>query len=671
MPNFPATLDTNGAGSLPTNHADGISEIIHASTIDDLATVAVAIETKVGSGASTPSSGMVLTGGSVTGTSSWQVPQSLGNTGGQATQNLGNAGGRFGQQFSLLAALQMDTCIWASQLTLAAQAGQLSMPTSVAGLPEATAGMVTAAQNAITAATAGAIIDLTTVVSAGPGIYRTTFTGPVNTGVTVVGRGQISVRGSDNWSTGGTAGNTWAVSGSNYLSSLTLPALTAEVGLNSTVPVLAGGTHLYDATNRWQLYIDGVPQRHVSSGSTLAAGQWKFVTDFSDQHVLLFSNPSGKVVEVTVRATWATTLATSTTWDGIDWRHGTSGNNQFPCIQNSSIAGLTFQHCMLGYVHGCILAMGGATGCVVRDSVLHNAGTAAVQGNICTGAAFIRNVVFSCGGALRFTGDVQDFAGYDYTWGSGGFKIAQAPAVLFLDNWLFNMGWSPLWSDIAGAWGGRFTNNRIWDFRLYGIHIEISDWSRADNNVIFQTNSNTWYATGGQIGIHQSSSRNVDIDHNIVLRMPIGIKMFWDQTRSDLPPGLFVNNRMYENIVVGRKSGGGLATTDVFWQWADQAGTGANINAASNKGWNNYYGLPGTNVANVYTWADDYLWYSALGGLTAQDASKYWLNVAAVIQARWENGNSAIPGGTTTLTRMLSEAERVSYLLALGCPLVN
>src|SRR6266702_6471796 len=86
MPNFPATLDTNGAGSLPTNHADGISEIIHASTIDDLATVAVAVETKVGSGASTPTSGLVLTGGSIPGTSTWQTPSS---TGGSTTTPVG------------------------------------------------------------------------------------------------------------------------------------------------------------------------------------------------------------------------------------------------------------------------------------------------------------------------------------------------------------------------------------------------------------------------------------------------------------------------------------------------------------------------------------------------------------------------------------------------------
>lgn len=77
MVNFPATLDTTGSGTLPSNHADNAGEKLLAATNNNLALALVAVETKLGNLSSTPTLGLVLTGGASAGTSSWQSPAAI------------------------------------------------------------------------------------------------------------------------------------------------------------------------------------------------------------------------------------------------------------------------------------------------------------------------------------------------------------------------------------------------------------------------------------------------------------------------------------------------------------------------------------------------------------------------------------------------------------------
>ncbi len=72
MVNFPATLDTTGAGTLRSNHTDNTNEVISAAFVNDHSLAIVAVETKVGSGSSTPLIGQILSSDG-TGTSVWET----------------------------------------------------------------------------------------------------------------------------------------------------------------------------------------------------------------------------------------------------------------------------------------------------------------------------------------------------------------------------------------------------------------------------------------------------------------------------------------------------------------------------------------------------------------------------------------------------------------------
>jgi hypothetical protein len=112
--NFPGSLDTTGAGTLRTNHADGVSEVIAAAFINDLATATVAVETKIGSGSSTPIFGTVLTG-TGTGTSTWAAPtgSSSGGTGTFPVESYG----------AIINGSTDDTGAWSNAIAAATAAG--------------------------------------------------------------------------------------------------------------------------------------------------------------------------------------------------------------------------------------------------------------------------------------------------------------------------------------------------------------------------------------------------------------------------------------------------------------------------------------------------------------------------------------------------------------------
>jgi hypothetical protein len=122
-------------------------------------------------------------------------------------------------------------------------------------------------------------------VTADPCVYREAVT--VNKPLTLDGAGQAEIRGSDVWSS-------WTPSGGNWVSSQSVPTLPTE-----STP------HCRTGTSRcaWpeQVYVDGVYQEQVSSSSDPGPGQFKID---GSRRVVLGSDPSGKMVEVTTRTYW-------------------------------------------------------------------------------------------------------------------------------------------------------------------------------------------------------------------------------------------------------------------------------------------------------------------------------------------------------------------------------
>lgn len=754
--NFPGSLDTTT--QLPTNRADGTALATnHAADHDNADAAIVAVETKVGSGASVPTNiGDVLT-----------------VTAAGATSFAPAASGTY--QTELFGILDRTSIPFADAMTLKAIARGYDMPASVTSYQEASATEITAAQAAITGAAANGTVQLLRR------IYRTTFTGPVNTGVIV--KGPASIRGSDDWSTGGLAGNTWSTAASpnatnGIVSSLSIGSpLSAET---SGAPLIGGGTTVvygtvttsYLATNREMVIVDGVPYNRQSANATLSAGQWCLDIDTTaTRHVIIYlaGGAGSHKIEVVTRLQWATTLAINTTWQGIDFRHSSSANNQWFPLENSSVAGLNVVNCMLGMCHGTVIAVGGATGIQIVGTVFHNSGVAAVQGNAAVGAFLRGNVTFNCGGTQSNYNNLLDTSGYDWTWGSGGFKVSGSDSTVEDGNFAFNMGFTSYWSDVICRYDN-ITNNVVWDFRGYGILYEVSAYGRIAGNVVFQTNSSQFYAgLNALIGIYSSTARGMEVggdnnagilQGNLIMRMPVGFKGYWQHSRigvaavqtmtatatagtltftflgvsttaawnataatiqtalqglstvgsssitctggpsgtsavvmtfagrlaagpqplitvsassgvtptisttttgtGDAPLGGLTDLNFHGNIIVARKSGVGLTTSDVMWQWTDDV-TGADIPAATTAargpvGWSNAYGWEAAvedvvnhNISNPV----DFLWYSA--SASNQDASSgYWQTIGAVGASRWENGQTQ--GQSVGLTGTVAKA---------------
>jgi hypothetical protein len=139
----------------------------------------------------------------------------------------------------------------------------------------------TSLQSLVDAASAGSTINVPACV------YRETVTIPKS--LTLVGQAGAEIRGSDVWSA-------WSATGSTWVSQKSVPPLpTVSDDPNACDP----GTN-----NRclWpeQVYVDGQALSQVAAGTPPSAGQFGLVSA-SDRRVVIGSNPSGHVVEVTTR----------------------------------------------------------------------------------------------------------------------------------------------------------------------------------------------------------------------------------------------------------------------------------------------------------------------------------------------------------------------------------
>lgn len=517
--NYPTALDTTT--QLPTTRAENTpSGTNHAADHNNADAAIVAVETKLGSGASVPSNIGDVLAVSAGGSSNWQPPGSL------------------SYMTEMFGTLDRTTVPFADLMTRTAIARGYDMPPSVAGYAEATSTETTAAQTAITNAAANTTVQLLRR------IYRAQFTGPANTGVIV--KGPASIRASDDWSIGGLAGNTWAAAASpnatnGIVSSLTVPTFTVD---SSGYSVLTAGhtpTYTYLAANREMVIVDGVRYLRQTANAALAAGQWCFSNDTSPRTVVIYlpGGATGHKIEVVTRQYWATTIVDVTTWHGIDFRHAPSGANQFYGIGNNGFRGLAIVNCMLGFCHGSALAFGNNTESQIVGSVFHNCGANAISGGNAKGTFLRNNVFYNCGGTQTNYANELDISGFDPSWSSGGFKVGQSDSTVADSNFMFNMGATGIWSDISCRYDA-IVHNVLWDSRKSFIQYEVSMYGRIAGNVVFQTNSSQFYSDTTNVGINCETSRGVEVggdsnsgwlEGNLVMRLPTCYNMVWTNSR--------------------------------------------------------------------------------------------------------------------------------------------
>jgi len=319
--------------------------------------------------------------------------------------------------------------------------------------------------------------------------------------------------------------------------------------------------------------VDGVRYLRQTANAVLAPGQWCFTNDTSPRTVIIYlaGGAAGHKIEVTTRQFWSTTFADGTTWQGIDMRHSPSSANQFYAIGNNSFKDVTFIDCMMGFVHGSACAFGNNIGSQVVGCVFHNCGAAGVSGADAVGALLRGCVLYNCGGTQSNYANELDISGFDPSWSSGGFKVAQSDSTVADSNIMFNMGASGIWSDIECRYDN-IVNNVLWDSRNSFIQYEVSMYGRIAGNVIFQTNSSQFYNLGNWNGINCETSRGVEVGGdtnsgwlagNLVMRMPTGINMVWTHSRIGVAEVQSMSVATTPNVF--RLNFGGFQTGNLNW----------------------------------------------------------------------------------------------------------
>lgn len=535
--------------------------------------------------------------------------------------------------------------------TLSSQATNnlLNTPASISGLVETPP---TTLQAQINATTSGGILYVT------PGyIYRESVT--ISNPITIVARGMASLRGTDDWSTGGVPGNTWTLASGVYTSSLTIPTMTTDATQGTP-------TDTYSQNHREQVFSDGVGIRLVNAAPV--GQQWQID---GSRHVVLGFNPAGHKIEVATRNTVITLNGNNDfTLDGLDIRQvatsGTIGGVQ--AINSSGITTAKFRilNCMIGWCHGAALNPGGMTAgnILVEGSIFHDCGTAGLAGSSNTNSIIRRNIFFNCGLPLY---------GWDPGFGSGGSKFAGCDGTLYDSNVAFCNKGAGLWLDILCT-HGVFRDNVVWD--TYGaiggcIQYEVSSFGVIRDNIVFRTPNQPGGLNGADLGIFISNSRWVDCYGNQVMHCPLNIKYFWAPSRTDSPPtGSQDNTHMggvtiHGNRIIGRYHATDQSNnSDLAIQWSDD-GTGTySTNVTSNTGGviagtsladGDVYGYPalinnGTNSLEVQQEPD---------GRWRYDPSATTINTIA----NWQTAVSSRLGPNS---RYMLDADRVAQLRRFG-----
>lgn len=540
----------------------------------------------------------------------------------------------------------------APYITAAAQANSYHQTASIKNLSE---NPPTSFQAQVNATASGGILYLA------PGyIYREAVT--IGKPLTIIARGAASLRGTDDWSTGGTPGNTWTAGGGTWTSSLTIPSM-------STDSVQGSPPDSYSQQHREVVFVDGVGIKLVNATPT--AGQWKLG---ATRTVILGFDPTGHKIEVATRGS-VITLTTNSDFvlDGLDIRQcATSGTGPPAMIDSSGITTAKFwiRNCMIGWSHGMGINPGGMTNSniLIENSIFHDCGTVGIAGSSDTNAVFRRNIVFNCGLPLY---------GWDPGFGSGGIKIAGSNGVDIDSNIAFNNQGVGLWVDVLVT-RGVFRNNILWDNYGNGgaqISYEVSSFGVIRDNVIFRTPSQSGGLSAVDLGIFVSNSRWVDIYGNLIMHLPIAVKVAWFTSRTDDPPSGSTDNThmggitVHGNKIIGRYHANTISaqpnTSDLGIQYSDD-GTGTyTTNVTSNTGGV----LPGTSVADGNVYGYPALVNNGASFLEVQQEpdSRWWYDNGGVTQVNTiANWISALSGRLGANSRYMTDADRVAELLKWG-----
>jgi hypothetical protein len=469
-----------------------------------------------------------------------------------------------------------EVAVYPTALSAARIATHYSAATGLAPRPNCG----TSLQSLVDAAGAGAILSVPACV------YRETVT--IAKPLTLVGQAGSEIRGSDIWSA-------WIANGSTWVSQQSVPSLpTVSNDPNACDP----GTN-----NRcqWpeQVYVDGQALSQVAAGTTPGAGQFALVSA-SDRRVVVGSNPSGHVLEVTTRPRWIVTAADGVTIKNLTMRD--AGNSAVAgAISNDHHSNWTLQGSTLSNAHSADVSIESGSNVHVLQNDISLGGLDGIAGDAVTSGGVIR------GNHIHHNRTAD--AAFNRAWGAGGVKVTQVQNLLIDGNEADHNDGPGLWCDV-GCTNVTFSNNAVHHNQWMGINFEISNGASIHDNSLWE---NGWgfQSWGWGAGITASSSANAEIFHNTVAWNYAGISVIW-QNRPDSPGPSPVGNYVHDNIIVKKTVVGDFGQT--FWDnlslaWLSDGTAPIFFDpAGNNRGSNNGYWYDlAENLSVRFAWTAQYL----------------------------------------------------------------
>jgi parallel beta helix pectate lyase-like protein len=383
-----------------------------------------------------------------------------------------------------------------------------------------------------------------------PCIYRSS--GQVPRQMSIIGQRGTEIRGSNNWS-----GNFTYVAGKGYVSSKTVPTMS----VSSKTCVADRNCNLPE-----QVFLDSKPLKQLANGSRPGAGQ--FALD-SSRRVVLGDNPSGKLVEVTVRPAWlyGSYTASNVTISGVVAKHASDTGIY---SRTGGSGGWTVKNSDLSYAHRVNIKLA-LTNNRIESNNIHHGGMIGI-GGYKAGLTFNNNHVYS-----------NNAAGFDGDWDAAGVKILRMVSARASGNVVYGNDGHGLWCDSACD-NVEFDYNTIHHNKGFGIFQEAS----AGKTVRLRDNG--IYENVG--GILIANAGNTDVYNNVAAWNDQGIKVTRTK-RSDgavpNPTGVKIHDNtitsvdeqtLSQNSTRNRKG-----QAHAWFDWVD----GSGLFVSSNVGYNNRY----------------------------------------------------------------------------------
>ena len=244
------------------------------------------------------------------------------------------------------------------------------------------------------------------------------------------------------------------------------------------------------------LFIDGVPLRHVDSLGAVIPGTFFF--DYAADRIYFADDPTHRTVEASVTAQAFDGYATDVLISNLVIEKYATPVGQ-AAVPIGTRGTLDSSEVRLNHYAG----VGTGTSSVVRRTSIHHNGSFGVIG--AGDNAVIESNEIS----------YNNFAGFHPFWGAGGSKWVYTSGLVVRGNFSHHNGGPGLWTDIGNIYT-LYENNTVEDNERGGIFHELSYDATIRNNTARRngTNKLPFWTTGA--GIEILDSPNVEVYGNLV-----------------------------------------------------------------------------------------------------------------------------------------------------------